>query len=397
VKKLLLIALGIILLALCGGANAVAQEWPDPQSRSGRSWLNDLEDENERVRIAAAHALWRIGPDSTVGVQAIINALEDESHSVRLYAAMALLRGEDIGGQQAAAMVLGLTAMDVETVPEATLLGAKNETATLIMALQDENWRVRTGALFGLRSIGAEPATTVPALIDALEDERAEVRMVAMTFLELLGPEAKDAVPALIEVLTGDDLFIRISAARTLGTIGPEAEAAIPALVAMMTYHDESLNWRADGALHIVATQGLVGIGERAVPSLTGLLEHEDPDVRSMVASALQDIESGTTMRDFLMQGRERLYMAAMRAELRNLVTAEEVYYADSTAYTADLTRLSDFEASPTVRITISLSETAQGWRATARVDRILIACHIFIGDATPSGMNEGEPFCEEP
>ena len=102
-------------------------------------------------------------------------------------------------------------------------------------------------------------------------------------------------------------------------------------------------------------------------------------------------------MRDFLMQGRERLYMAAMRAELRNLVTAEEVYFADSMAYTADLTRLSYFEASPRVRITISLSETAQGWRATARVDRTSIACHIFIGDATPSGMNEGEPFCEEP
>ena len=90
-KKPLLIALGIILLALCGGANAVAQEWPDPQSRSARSWLSDLEDENEGVRIAAAHALWRIGPDSTVDVQALIAALEDESHSVRLYAAMALL------------------------------------------------------------------------------------------------------------------------------------------------------------------------------------------------------------------------------------------------------------------------------------------------------------------
>lgn len=397
-KKPLLIALGILLLALCGGANAVAQEWPDPQSRSARSWLSDLEDENEGVRIAAAHALWRIGPDSTVDVQALIAALEDESHSVRLYAAMALLLGNDTGGgREEAAMVLGLADMDVETVAEPALLGAKNEAATLIRAFQDEDPRVRVGALIGLRRIGAEPATTVPALIDALEDERAEVRMVAITSLNLLGPEAKDAVPALIELLTGDDPFIRMSAARTLGTIGPEAEAAIPALVAMMTYHDESINWRTDLVLHAVAADGLVGIGERAVPPLTGLLEHEDSDVRSMVAGALQAIESGTTMRDLLMETRERLYMAAMRADLRRLVNAEEAYFADSTAYTADLTKLSYFEASSGVRITISLSETAQGWRATARYDRTSIACQIFIGDATPSDMNEGEPFCEEP
>ena len=118
-KKLLLKVLGVILLVLCGGANAVAQQWPDPQSRSARSWLSDLEDENEGVRIAAAHALWRIGhPDSTVDVQALIDALEDESHSVRLYAAMALIADNDTAGQQAAVMVLGLTAMDVETAPE---------------------------------------------------------------------------------------------------------------------------------------------------------------------------------------------------------------------------------------------------------------------------------------
>ncbi|MGH7644331.1 MAG: prepilin-type N-terminal cleavage/methylation domain-containing protein, partial [Gemmatimonadales bacterium] len=49
---------------------------------------------------------------------------------------------------------------------------------------------------------------------------------------------------------------------------------------------------------------------------------------------------------------KEKSYVAQMKSDLRNLATAEEAYFYDSTAYTANLAALGYFNPSQSVTIT---------------------------------------------
>src|SRR5829696_2729240 len=65
---------------------------------------------------------------------------------------------------------------------------------------------------------------------------------------------------------------------------------------------------------------------------------------------------------------KEKAYVASMKSDLRNLVTAQEAYFADnSSAYAASITNLgtSRYKASTGVTVTIS-SGTSTNWAATA-------------------------------
>lgn len=91
---------------------------------------------------------------------------------------------------------------------------------------------------------------------------------------------------------------------------------------------------------------------------------------------------------------KEKAYVSSMKADLRNLVTAEEGYLADFQTYTSDLgTR---FQV--TNGITVSISNVvANGWSATASHTGTAQTCSIFYGSgATPiaPAVNEGEPTC---
>lgn len=92
----------------------------------------------------------------------------------------------------------------------------------------------------------------------------------------------------------------------------------------------------------------------------------------------------------------EQTYIAAMKSDLRNLVTAEEVFFADSVKYT---TRIGEggldysVTASNTApRITL----TRDGWRATIGNVNTGVRCFIFIGTtAHPPATKEGYPACD--
>jgi len=91
---------------------------------------------------------------------------------------------------------------------------------------------------------------------------------------------------------------------------------------------------------------------------------------------------------------KERAYVAAMRSDLRNLITAEEGYFADNVTYTNSLTAL-NFTASAGVTVSVA-GVTGKGWSATASHNATSKTCGIFVGSATaPTGVtNEGEPKC---
>ena len=78
---------------------------------------------------------------------------------------------------------------------------------------------------------------------------------------------------------------------------------------------------------------------------------------------------------------RERAYLAAMRADLRNLANQQDVYYNDNYTDTADTGAL-DFDNTAGVNIDIPTAANT-GWSASATHDALPSeSCSIYHGDA---------------
>ncbi|HKV73648.1 MAG TPA: prepilin-type N-terminal cleavage/methylation domain-containing protein [Gemmatimonadales bacterium] len=97
---------------------------------------------------------------------------------------------------------------------------------------------------------------------------------------------------------------------------------------------------------------------------------------------------------------KQKAYMAAMKADLRNLATAEEGYFADNTAYfTGTWTSSTTTNAyTPSAGVTITVTGAGTGWSATANHAQVAgVTCAIFYGTSTavaPATV-EGEPKCQ--
>jgi HEAT repeat protein len=87
--------------------------------------------------------------------------------------------------------------------------------------------------------MGAQAASSVPALIKALNDPEAYVRAPAADALGSIGPPASSGVQALIDrtSVAGEQAFVLRSVVAALGNIGPNATNAIPALRQMLKMH----------------------------------------------------------------------------------------------------------------------------------------------------------------
>jgi type IV pilus assembly protein PilA len=92
---------------------------------------------------------------------------------------------------------------------------------------------------------------------------------------------------------------------------------------------------------------------------------------------------------------KEKAYVAGMKADLRNLVTAEEAYFSEYVTYAAATSSL-NYNVSTGNTITL-VSSSGSGWSATASNTGTAHTCGIFIGNATPpiAGQSEGQPVCQ--
>jgi len=92
---------------------------------------------------------------------------------------------------------------------------------------------------------------------------------------------------------------------------------------------------------------------------------------------------------------KEKSYMAQMKSDLRNLATAEEAFFYDSTTYTTSLALMNNFASSPAVTLTVN-EATPKGWSATAVHGQTPRKCYIFSGGAAPVGTAtvEGRIAC---
>ena len=82
---------------------------------------------------------------------------------------------------------------------------------------------------------------------------------------------------------------------------------------------------------------------------------------------------------------KQKAYVAQMKSDLKNLATAQEAYFYDSTAYTTSLLALGNFRASSGVTLTV-IEATPMGWSAQAAHAQIPRLCYLWNGIATPIG-----------
>ena len=92
---------------------------------------------------------------------------------------------------------------------------------------------------------------------------------------------------------------------------------------------------------------------------------------------------------------KEKAFLVAMKSDLRNIVTAQETYFADNTTYTTSTTAL-NLIISPGVTLSIGTA-TAGGWSATASHNATTRTCGIYVGTVSPpvAGQSEGEARCQ--
>lgn len=174
-------------LGKISGPNSEEAE-KDILEQSVNDLINSLKSDDVKEQKQAARELVDIGKPA---VKPILKLLKDQEWKIRWYASEIL--GE-IG--------------DDESVQE------------LIISMGDENSGVRTKSMLALVEIG-EPA--VDSLINALSNEDWQIRSRAAEALGLIG--AKKAVNPLIETLTDENSWVKKSAVESLGNIGNEKAA----------------------------------------------------------------------------------------------------------------------------------------------------------------------------
>ncbi len=89
---------------------------------------------------------------------------------------------------------------------------------------------------------------------------------------------------------------------------------------------------------------------------------------------------------------KEKAYVAAMKSDLRNLVTAEESYFADNMTYGSIANLGTSYATSTGVAVATS-AVTATGWSASATHTGTAQACTIALGAAAGTGAS-GQPAC---
>ena len=98
---------------------------------------------------------------------------------------------------------------------------------------------------------------------------------------------------------------------------------------------------------------------------------------------------------------KQKAYIASMKSDLCNLVTAEEAYFADSVKYTATVcttTGCNGVNFSPTTgNVLGTITVTTDGWNETiTNINAGASQCAIFIGStSTAPAVKEGEPKCQ--
>jgi HEAT repeat protein len=215
-----------------------------------------LGDDDKELRIAAHHALVRIGAPAVPALAAD-------------------LPGADLRRWYSISVALGKIGPD-----------AKGAVPALTAGLKHDDKGVRVLAVQALAKI--EPGNeslkpllgeAVPALAEVLRQQDGGLRAWAAQSLGSIGPDARGAEPALTAALADSDGAVRAAAADALGRIGPREAAAFTGLVAAQCDAGEAVRAAARGSL--------TRLGKAAVPALVDSLKDPSAEVRAASAESL--------------------------------------------------------------------------------------------------------------
>jgi type IV pilus assembly protein PilA len=90
---------------------------------------------------------------------------------------------------------------------------------------------------------------------------------------------------------------------------------------------------------------------------------------------------------------KEKAYIASMKSDLRNLITAQEAYFSDNNSmYAASTANLgTNYKPSNGNTVTIS-NASGTGWYATESSVSTTKTCNITLGGGS---TDEGDPICQ--
>ena len=90
---------------------------------------------------------------------------------------------------------------------------------------------------------------------------------------------------------------------------------------------------------------------------------------------------------------KEKAYIASMKSDLRNLVTAQEAYFSDNNSTYAASTGAMGSNYKPSTGVTVTMGAvTATGWDASATHGSTTKTCSLTLGGGS---TNEGIPLCQ--
>ncbi|MBX3274080.1 MAG: HEAT repeat domain-containing protein [Sandaracinaceae bacterium] len=186
---------------------------------------------------------------------------------------------------------------------------ASDRGALLVVALGDEDWRVRKEAA-RVAAACAVAWGLVPDLVDALvQNENVGLRNAALEALERIGPAASSALlVALPRVPEGARKFL-------VAALGFAGGAGVDRLAELSSDRDSNT---AQAALEALARVG----GERAEAVLRGHLASQDPVQRVAALEGLERLEATVRFRELAPLLEDRL---VRRLALRTLGHSEDV------------------------------------------------------------------------
>jgi HEAT repeat protein len=200
-----------------------------------------LGDTNPLERVRAAKDLGRLGWLAREATAALVTALEDEDAKVREAAAHAV---GGMGPESLPALVAMLGHWDKYVRRHAVwALGklgalARPALADLCHSLKDPDPRTASGAAQALGNMGADGADAVGPLAEAMRGTNIVLCRLASKALSQVGAPA---LATLIAHLQHADPFIRGESALAIGWMGAEARAAVPFLARILRGSDASL------------------------------------------------------------------------------------------------------------------------------------------------------------
>lgn len=162
------------------------------------------------------------------------------------------------------------------------LSGCSHDSADAIVSrLHDPNVEVRRTATHSLVERPFNDSRVIEELAKNTADKNSELRYESVEALGKLGPAAKSTVPLLKLRLQDTEKNVRLRAAFSIQKIDPADPSFVPILAAAMR----------EGDGRTLLEVGSLGPGAAwAVPTLSGLLTHESPKVRTLSARALGNI-----------------------------------------------------------------------------------------------------------